>query len=176
MLPTRYASLLKRFAACIVDLIIVMLIVGLLEGALKMMWYPLELMGDLTRWIGLRDMFDTMVFHLPGFLRGVPSDMPPYIMVGICVLYHAIFEAGPRQATPGKMLFGIFVTDQQGRRISWRAGLGRGIGRLLSALICFIGYLAALVSQRNQALHDMMASTLVLEPAPTPPPGVQSPQ
>jgi len=86
------------------------------------------------------------------------------------------FEASARQATPGKMLFGIFVTDLQGRRISWRAGLGRGIGRLLSAVICFIGYFVALLSPRNQALHDMLASTLVLEPSGTPPPASEVPR
>jgi uncharacterized RDD family membrane protein YckC len=176
MLPTRYASILKRFAACIVDLIIVLLIVGVMEAAMRAMWFPLEMVGYLTEWVGLRDMFDAMVFHLPGFLRGVPSDLPPWVVIAVCVLYHAVFEAGPRQATPGKMLFGIFVTGQDGQRISWRAGLGRGVGRLLSALICFLGYFAALLSPRSQALHDMMASTLVLEPSPAPPPQAEGPQ
>jgi hypothetical protein len=154
----------------IVDMVIVVLIMQVMEVAMRVLWYPLEFVGYLTKWIGLRDAFDSMVWHLPGFLRGVPSDLPPWVVIAVCVLYHAVFEASMRQATPGKMLFGIFVTDQHGRRISWRAGLGRGVGRLLSAMLCFIGYFMALFSPRNQALHDMMASTLVLEPAVTPPP------
>ncbi len=179
MLPTKFASLLKRFGALIVDAVIILLLVGALEAALGALWLPLEFVGYLTKWIGLRDAFDSMIFHLPGFLRGEPSDIPGFLMLAIIALYHAAFEAGPRQATPGKMLFGLFVTDQHGHRISWRRGLGRGFGRLASMLLCFVGYFMALFSPRKQALHDMLAHTLVLEPqspAQPPPPDTQIPR
>ena len=175
MLPTRYASLLKRFAALIVDMIVVLLLIGALEAALGAIWMPLDFIGSLTRWIGLRHAFDSMIFHMPGFLRGEPSDVPFPLMLAVYALYHAAFEAGPRQATPGKMLFGIFVTDCNGRRISWRRGLGRGFGRIVSIVVCFLGLFIALLAPRNQTLHDMMASTLVLEPSIAPPPTVPPP-
>ncbi|MBW7997920.1 MAG: RDD family protein [Candidatus Glassbacteria bacterium] len=176
MLATRYASLLKRFAALLVDTVIVFMLIGLLEAALGALWFPLDMIGGITKWIGLRGAFDSIVYHLPGFLRGVPHDIPGPLVVVIFALYHAVFEASLRQATPGKMLFGIFVTDQYGRRMSWRRGLGRGFGRLLSILPCFLGLFIALLAPRSQALHDMMASTLVLEPASTPPPQVEGPR
>jgi uncharacterized RDD family membrane protein YckC len=177
MLPTRYASLSKRFIAFVVDIIIVMLLVGTLEAALGALWLPLDFIGNLTKWVGLRNAFDSMVFHLPGILRGQPSDIPGLLVLAIIALYHAAFEAGPRQATPGKMLFGLFVADQNGQRISWRRGLGRGFGRLVSIMTCFIGFFVALLAPRNQALHDMMAHTLVLEPeSPVPSPPAQGPQ
>jgi uncharacterized RDD family membrane protein YckC len=62
------------------------------------------------------------------------------------------------------MLMGIFVTDLNGKRISYRRSLGRSLGRVLSAIICFIGFLVALFTARSQALHDLLADTLVLEP------------
>ncbi len=176
MLPTRYASLLKRFGALIVDIVIILLLVGALEAALSALWLPLDFIGYLSKWIGLRHAFDSMIFHLPGVLRGEPSDIPGLLVLAIIALYHAAFEAGPRQATPGKMLFGLFVTDQDGQRISWRRGLGRGFGRLASMVICFLGFFVALLAPRKQALHDMMASTLVLEPITPPPPAVQGPR
>ncbi len=171
MQPTRYASLLKRFGALIVDVFIILLLIGALEAALGALWLPLDFIGYLTKWIGLRHAFDSMIYHLPGFLRGEPSDIPSFLVLVIVALYHAAFEAGPRQATPGKMLFGIFVTGRLGRRISWRRGLGRGFGRLVSMAVCFLGFFVALLAPRSQALHDMLASTLVLElSAPPPPP------
>jgi uncharacterized RDD family membrane protein YckC len=175
MMPTRFAGLLKRFIAFIVDLIIVLVVIGVLEAAIGALWLPFELVGDFLHWINLGRWFDHLIYTLPGWLRGVPYDFPKWITLTVYALYHAVFEASVRQATPGKMIFGIFVTDEQGRRLSWQRGLGRGFGRVVSLVICFIGFLIALLAPRNQALHDMMASTLVLEPAGPPPPQTEGP-
>ena len=72
--------------------------------------------------------------------------------------------------------FALFVTDEQGRRISLARALGRNLGKVLSTACCFLGFIIALLTQRSQALHDLLASTLVLEPdfrppqPPSPPP------
>jgi uncharacterized RDD family membrane protein YckC len=77
-------------------------------------------------------------------------------------IYFAAFESSQLQATPGKMALGLRVTDDQGKRISFVRATGRYFGKLLSQLILCIGYMMAGWTERKQALHDMIAGTLVL--------------
>jgi uncharacterized RDD family membrane protein YckC len=78
-------------------------------------------------------------------------------------LYHAYFESCDWQATPGKRVLSIYVTDVNGRRISFLHATGRFFAKMVSGLIPLgIGYIMAGFTQRKQALHDMIASTLVV--------------
>lgn len=77
-------------------------------------------------------------------------------------LYFALFESAAAQATPGKMALGIKVVDDNGRRIGFGRASGRYFGKILSGLIFNIGYLLAGWTTRKQALHDLMANTLVV--------------
>ncbi len=79
------------------------------------------------------------------------------------VLYHTIFESSKHQATPGKMALGIQVTDMYGERVSFLKALGRNLGKFISQFILFIGHLMAIFTEKQQALHDMIASTLVVK-------------
>lgn len=78
-------------------------------------------------------------------------------------LYYAGFESSPYQATPGKQVMGIFVTDTEGYDITFSRATGRFFGKLLSGLILLLGYIMAAFTERRQALHDKMAKTLVLK-------------
>ena len=77
-------------------------------------------------------------------------------------LYSALFESAPAQATPGKMALGIKVVDLAGQRISFGRASGRFFGKIISSMILDIGYMLAGWTERKQALHDMMAGTLVV--------------
>jgi uncharacterized RDD family membrane protein YckC len=77
-------------------------------------------------------------------------------------LYFASFESSSWQATPGKRLLGLVVTDVKGHRISFARASGRYFGKLLSEAIFFIGFFMAGITPHKQALHDMLASCLVL--------------
>jgi uncharacterized RDD family membrane protein YckC len=76
-------------------------------------------------------------------------------------LYEAILESSPRQATLGKMVLGLKVTDLAGNRISFARASGRHFAKYLSGAIFFVGYIIAGFTERKQALHDMIAGTLV---------------
>lgn len=93
------------------------------------------------------------------------------VLVGY-YLYYAIMESSPAQATVGKQALGIQVTDLEGNRISFWRALGRSLAKIVSVLTLFIGYIIAGFTAKKQALHDMIASTLVVKkataPAPTP--------
>lgn len=78
-------------------------------------------------------------------------------------LYEALQESSPAQATIGKRALGIIVTDEAGQRISFGRATGRHFGKYLSALIILIGFIMAAFTQKKQALHDIMAGTLVMK-------------
>jgi uncharacterized RDD family membrane protein YckC len=77
-------------------------------------------------------------------------------------LYFALMESSSRQATLGKMAIGIRVTDLDGNRIGFGKATGRYFAKFLSALILGIGYLMAAFTEKKQALHDILAGTLVV--------------
>lgn len=76
--------------------------------------------------------------------------------------YYALQESSAHQATFGKRMMGIVVTDMDGRRLSFGRATLRYFGKLLSGLIFLLGYLMAAFTPRKQALHDYIAGTLVV--------------
>jgi uncharacterized RDD family membrane protein YckC len=90
---------------------------------------------------------------------------PPIIMIVAVVvawLYGALMESSPKQATLGKQAVGIIVTDLDGKQISFLRATGRYFAKYLSMIILFIGYIMAGFTEKKQALHDMVAGTLVI--------------
>lgn len=77
-------------------------------------------------------------------------------------LYFALMESSSRQATIGKSVMNIYVTDLNGQRISFLRATGRYFAKFISAIILLIGFIMAAFTERKQALHDMIASTLVM--------------
>jgi uncharacterized RDD family membrane protein YckC len=75
--------------------------------------------------------------------------------------YFALCESSPWQATLGKRLVGIKVTDANGARI----GVGRALGRFFAAglswLTMNIGHALAAFGSERRALHDYVAGTRV---------------
>ncbi|WP_428375890.1 RDD family protein [Lichenicoccus sp.] len=78
------------------------------------------------------------------------------------LLYFTLLESSRWQATVGKRVCHLRVTGLDGGRITpWRA-IGRYAGKFVSAFILGIGFMMAGWTTRKQALHDLMAETLVV--------------
>ncbi len=77
-------------------------------------------------------------------------------------LYFALMESSVNQGTLGKMALGIKVTDLNGNRISFGKATGRYFGKIVSAMILYIGFIMAGLTEKKQALHDIMAGCLVV--------------
>jgi len=119
-----YAGFWKRFAALLIDSIVVSAASGILTAVtFGMAWFS--------------------IFLLPW-------------------VYEAIMLSSEKQATLGKMVLGIAVTDLNGGRINFARATGRHFAKWISALILGIGFLMAAFTERKQALHDMIADTLVV--------------
>jgi uncharacterized RDD family membrane protein YckC len=76
-------------------------------------------------------------------------------------IYFAALESSKYQASLGKKVCGLVVTDLNGARIGFGRATGRYFGKILSAIIIYIGFMMAGWTQRKQALHDQLAGTLV---------------
>jgi uncharacterized RDD family membrane protein YckC/Tfp pilus assembly protein PilE len=78
-------------------------------------------------------------------------------------IYFSVLESSAQQATLGKRIVGIKVVDLNGNRLSFMHALGRTMSAIITALVpLMIGYFMAAFTQRKQAIHDMIASTLVV--------------
>jgi uncharacterized RDD family membrane protein YckC len=106
-------------------------------------------------------LLDVLILVIPlGILSLLPFLGIVINIVGVW-LYFALQESSERQATIGKRALNIYVTNLQGRRISFGQATGRHFGKIISGFILGIGYMMAGFTEKKQGLHDIMASTLV---------------
>lgn len=126
-----YAGFWRRFAAYAID-------------------YVLVLLGSAVLGAGAQ-------------LAGVAGDgtqLSLAVLAGY-FLYCALLESSALQATLGKRALGIKVVDRHGERIGFGRAAARFAAKLLSVFTLLLGYLLAAVTPRRQALHDLLAGTLV---------------
>jgi len=106
---------------------------------------------------------------LAGMMTGIPhvglhllgGGVTAIFLVFGSWLYEAFMESSSYQATLGKMIFGMKVTDLNGNRISFERATGRHFAKWLSGMILGIGYIMVGFTDRKQGLHDLLAGTLV---------------
>jgi uncharacterized RDD family membrane protein YckC len=89
------------------------------------------------------------------------------LLVVVPVAYFAGLEALPSQATLGKMMLKLKVTNLAGARIGFGRSLGRSAAKFLSLLPAGLGCLPAAFTERRQAVHDMLAGTVVVNARPS---------
>jgi uncharacterized RDD family membrane protein YckC len=102
------------------------------------------------------------------------NDMGAFMPVGIVFLlatislvvtwlYHAWMESSEWQATVGKRVLGLVVTDAAGQRVSFGRATARHFSKIITNMVPLaIGYIMAGFTEKKQALHDMIAGCLVL--------------
>ncbi|HNP75640.1 MAG: RDD family protein [Cyclobacteriaceae bacterium] len=158
---TNYASFLRRFAALVVDIIIIgclqtFVIVPILAALGFGMFSSasaMEASGDPDAAIGMIGA----IMAAAGAIW--------LVSLTIQVLYYSFMESSNMQATIGKMALGIIVTDMNGAKLTLSKAFVRNISRILSNLTMLIGYIIAAFTEKKQALHDIIAGTLVVKKA-----------
>ena len=78
-------------------------------------------------------------------------------------IYEACAVSSPRQGTVGKHKLGLKVTDTNGNRISFARASVRFWYKIFSGVIFCLGYFMICWTKKNQALHDLMADTVVVK-------------
>lgn len=92
-------------------------------------------------------------------------DIAPGIGFGIVVqwLWYTLAESSAWQASIGKRMLGLQVTDLSGKPIDFMRANGRYWSKLLSGLFFGFGFLMVAFSDKKQGLHDKLAGTLILK-------------
>ncbi|MBE0616275.1 MAG: RDD family protein [Burkholderiales bacterium] len=85
----------------------------------------------------------------------------------VYLLYWPVMESSSRQATFGKSLLGLQVTDLNGDRLSFLRAFLRNLAKIISAIPFDIGFIMAAFTGRKQALHDMITKCLVVRTRPS---------
>ncbi len=134
----RYASFWRRLAAYIIDNLI-------LACALLLALFP-RMVGEV------RD---------PEALSRDPVLLLSSLVLSFA--YFVIWESSAWQATPGKRILRIRVTDLAGRRLSFFHASVRHLGKIASSLTFYLGFLMAAFTARRQALHDLLSGCVVLQ-------------
>jgi uncharacterized RDD family membrane protein YckC len=141
----RYGGFWIRFVAVIIDALVVGIVILPVSVIMALM---IAMAGKV---VGM----PTIGVHLVRVIAGVT--------LSSCAnwIYEAALESSSKQATLGKMALALKVTDLAGQRISFVRATGRHFAKILSGMILMIGYIMAGFTERKQALHDMIAGTLV---------------
>ncbi len=97
-------------------------------------------------------------------LTALPQLTPIALVLTITAtwIYYAMFEASSWQATPGKRVMKLYVTDLNGQRLTFARAAVRNLAKILSSLTLLVGYFVAAVTEKKQALHDILTGCLVL--------------
>jgi uncharacterized RDD family membrane protein YckC len=146
--PVVYAGFWRRLVAMIID---------------SLVFLPLILIAVLTSGLfGIAMQPKVDLEGLAGAVLGVGVVVMMCLLFVGSWLYHTAMESSRHQATLGKKALGIIVTDMNGNRISFARANARFFGKLVSGMIMNIGYLMAAFTEKKQALHDILASCLVV--------------
>lgn len=128
----QYAGVGVRFVAAIIDGIIVGLVSFVLGAVLGIF------MGEAGAFLNI------------------------ILNIAITIFYWVFYQASQGQ-TIGKKVMGIKVVDLAGNKpTAMTFFLREIIGKLVSAIILFIGYLMILWDAKKQGLHDKIAGTVVI--------------
>ncbi len=158
--PTNYAGFGQRLVALIID--------GIIVGiAQSFVIAPILISVGLGAASEIdSDSFDSMDSgQAMGFASAMMGAglMIQLVSWAISGVYFVLMESSAKQATIGKMAMKLKVTDMNGNRITPTMAIIRFVGRIVSGMILLIGYIMAAFTEKKQALHDIIASTLVLK-------------
>lgn len=151
--PQRYAGFWERFAAAFIDGIVT----GVASNIITYATLGVTDFSDSEPISPYQDPADQLIAIYTGMLPAL------VISTVMSWLYSAFMESSANQGTLGKMALNIKVTDLYGERISFGRATGRFFAKYISAFTLLIGYIMAAFTERKQALHDMIAGTLVMK-------------
>jgi uncharacterized RDD family membrane protein YckC len=138
-----YGGFWVRTAAFVIDLIILTAIILSIGGAIYII--PDILGIKETVFIQVLLMWWPLIFWL----------MVPW-------LYCVLWESSKVRATPGKLVFSLVVVDKEGKRLGFLHASGRYWIKAISFVILRLIYIVVAFTAKKQGVHDLCASTLVV--------------
>ncbi len=80
----------------------------------------------------------------------------------VLLIYLSLMESSRHQASLGKMMLRLKVTDEKGGRLGVLQSFGRNLLKVVSTVTLLIGFMMAGWTARKQALHDKLGGCLVV--------------
>ena len=84
------------------------------------------------------------------------------LVLVLLTFYNAAFEATRLQGSIGKTICKLKVVNAAGERISFGIALGRNFGKILSSMVCGMGFFSVFWDKNKQSWHDHLAKTFVI--------------
>jgi uncharacterized RDD family membrane protein YckC len=159
MSTSDFAGFWLRLVAFIIDSIVLSVVYLVLLQPLFAALSPLNYDELKDVETGGTLSYVSMVIWPPGGHLGYAE----LILVVIAVLYHTFMESSKYQASFGKLALELKVTDSEGEKLNFAKALLRNVSKVVSSAIVFFGYIMAGLTTRKQALHDIIAHTLVVK-------------
>ncbi len=78
-------------------------------------------------------------------------------------LYFALQQSGDNQQTIGQKALNIKILSEDGEKVTFGQATGRFFANILNLLTLYFGYLMFFFTKRNQCLHDVLSSTIVVK-------------
>jgi uncharacterized RDD family membrane protein YckC len=157
-----YAGFGLRLVAIIIDVIIV----GILQSFIIV---PILAAIGFGMFAGASTMDMSDPEATVGMAGTIMAMVGTYWILASCIqiLYFTFMESSKLQATIGKLALGIIVTDLNGNKLDFGKAFIRNLCRIISNMTLLIGYIIAGFTEKRQALHDIIAGTLVIKKNPT---------
>jgi len=155
---TNYAGFWLRFVAYLIDSVIL----GCIQFILIMPVLAIFGIGAVAKANGVDFKDDAAT---ASFIAGIMAFAFLYAIVyySLKTLYHSLMESSKYQGSVGKLALSLRVTDTEGNRVGFGKALLRNIAKVVSDWTMAIGYIIAGFTAKKQALHDLIASTLVVQ-------------
>ncbi|BBM88646.1 hypothetical protein COTS27_00328 [Spirochaetota bacterium] len=96
--------------------------------------------------------------YFGSFLRSLSIQ----ISLLVVSLFYVISSYWMLSSTYGKIILGMRIVDETGRKMRPKQGLLRILWIIIGALPVFLGYFYATIDPRRQSFHDKMAQTIVI--------------
>jgi uncharacterized RDD family membrane protein YckC len=151
--PRPYAGFWLRLVAHLIDSVLTLIVTGVVLGVCVLGIG----VGTIKEMFAGANQDPALPFTVMSWLL-----LGGIVMLVLQWLYYAWMESSEHQATLGKMALGLIVTDLNDQRVSFGRATGRFFAKIITNYTFLIGYIMAGFTEKKQALHDMIASTLVL--------------
>src|SRR4030043_13601 len=148
----KFAGFWRRLVAYLIDNTIICILFFVLFLIAVMAFFIGGASGEESGWIA--DLADpTKISSAVIFIR--------LFFLVLTIGYFTYFH-GTTGRTPGKMLLGLQVINDDGTPLSFGTAFLRAVGYLVSGAILNLGFIWAAFDKRKQSWHDKIAGTVVI--------------
>jgi len=156
MSSSDYAGFWLRFVAFVIDSIVLSVLYLLLFRPLSEFLLPVRY--DFTE-VEMNQRISAVTIWPLGSYLGYAE----FFLIITSIFYHAFMESSKYQASLGKLALELRVTNYEGAQLDFAKALLRNVSKTISSIILMAGYLMVGFTERKQALHDIIANTLVVK-------------